>query len=69
MEQIIEAKREEKPGPDAPEPEKPGRVLDLMAALEESVSAAKAPRGEDSDVHDSRWRKAPRTGPARSAVL
>ncbi|WP_314223544.1 non-homologous end joining protein Ku [Streptomyces zaehneri] len=52
MEKIIEAKREEKPLPEAPEPEKPGRVLDLMAALEESVSKAKASRGEDADVHE-----------------
>ncbi|MFE7931278.1 Ku protein [Streptomyces sp. NPDC057456] len=52
MEKIIEAKREEKPLPEAPEPEQPGRVLDLMAALEESVSKAKASRGEDADVHE-----------------
>ncbi|MEV5903580.1 Ku protein [Streptomyces sp. NPDC052127] len=52
MEKIIEAKREEKPLPEMPEPEKPGRVLDLMAALEESVSKAKASRGEDADVHE-----------------
>ncbi|USQ86014.1 hypothetical protein NFX46_21215 [Streptomyces phaeoluteigriseus] len=57
-EQIIEAKREEKARPDAPEPEKPGRVLDLMAALEETVSTAKAPRGEDSDVHELPKKKA-----------
>ncbi|MFF1445036.1 Ku protein [Streptomyces sp. NPDC058295] len=52
MEKIIEAKREEKPLPEIPEPEQPGRVLDLMAALEESVSKAKASRGEDADVHE-----------------
>ncbi|WP_327187322.1 hypothetical protein [Streptomyces sp. NBC_01334] len=52
MEKIIEAKREERPLPEAPEPEKPGRVLDLMAALEESVSEAKSSRGEDADVHE-----------------
>ncbi|MFF3208380.1 Ku protein [Streptomyces sp. NPDC002962] len=52
MEKIIEAKREEKPLPEMPEPEQPGRVLDLMAALEESVSKAKASRGEDADVHE-----------------
>ncbi|MEW2051886.1 hypothetical protein [Streptomyces sp. NPDC005476] len=51
-EKIIEAKREEKPLPEAPEPQKPGRVLDLMAALEESVSKAKASRGEDADVRE-----------------
>lgn len=44
---IIEAKREEKPLPEAPEPEKPGEVFDLMAALNESVQKAKASRGED----------------------
>lgn len=48
---IIEAKRADQPLPDAPEPEKPGEVLDLMAALTESVSKAKAARGEDADVH------------------
>ncbi|WP_331733184.1 Ku protein (plasmid) [Streptomyces sp. NBC_00080] len=52
MEKIIEAKREEKPLPEAPEPEQPGRVLDLMAALEESVSKAKASRGENADIHE-----------------
>ncbi|WP_328475838.1 MULTISPECIES: non-homologous end joining protein Ku [unclassified Streptomyces] len=53
LEKIIEAKREEKPLPEAPEPEKPRRVLDLMAALEESVSnAAKASRGENADVRE-----------------
>ncbi|MDT0485254.1 non-homologous end joining protein Ku [Streptomyces doebereineriae] len=49
---IIEAKREEKPLPQAPEPEQPGRVLDLMAALNESVQQAKASRGGDADVHE-----------------
>ncbi|MER6736505.1 Ku protein [Streptomyces puniciscabiei] len=53
--QIIEAKREEKPLPEAPEPEKPAAVLDLMAALNESVQKAKASRGEGAgpaDVHE-----------------
>ncbi|MFJ4582533.1 non-homologous end joining protein Ku [Streptomyces echinatus] len=53
--QIIEAKREEKPLPEAPEPEQPAPVLDLMAALQESVSKAKASRGEDAgpaEVHE-----------------
>ncbi|MEU9446448.1 hypothetical protein AB0D42_37500 [Streptomyces sp. NPDC048304] len=51
---IIEAKREEKPLPAAPEPEQPAAVLDLMAALQESVSKVKASRGEaagPADVH------------------
>ncbi|MFI1607206.1 Ku protein [Streptomyces griseofuscus] len=53
--EIIEAKREEKPLPKAPEPEQPARVLDLMAALQESVTKAKAARGEDAgsaEVHE-----------------
>ncbi|WP_331751624.1 Ku protein (plasmid) [Streptomyces sp. NBC_00723] len=58
MEKIIEAKREEKPLPEMPEPEQPGRVLDLMAALEESVSKAKASRGEEADIHELPKKKA-----------
>ncbi|MFI1700682.1 Ku protein [Streptomyces bobili] len=52
--QVIEAKQGDKPLPEAPQPEEPGKVLDLMAALTESVSKAKAARGEtgDADVHD-----------------
>ncbi|MGV4988946.1 Ku protein, partial [Streptomyces sp. NRAIS3] len=42
--QIIEAKREEKPLPEAPEPKQPAQVLDLMAALNESVQKARASR-------------------------
>jgi DNA end-binding protein Ku len=56
---IIEAKREHKPLPKAPEPEEPGRVLDLMSALQESVRKAKATRGEEdeADVHELPPRK------------
>lgn len=49
---IIEAKRENKPLPERPEPERPARVLDLMAALNESVQRAKESRGEAADVHE-----------------
>ncbi|WP_181412118.1 hypothetical protein [Streptomyces griseorubiginosus] len=49
---VIVAKREEKPLPDIPEPEQPCNVLDLMAALTESVQQAKASRGEDAYVHE-----------------
>ncbi|MDI9832558.1 hypothetical protein [Streptomyces sp. KAU_LT] len=55
--EIIEAKREDKPLPEAPEPEAAGQVLDLMAALAESVSKAKASRGEGADVHELPWKK------------
>ncbi|MER6030724.1 Ku protein [Streptomyces sp. NPDC001851] len=53
--QIIEAEREEKPLPGVPEHEQPAQVLDLMAALQQSVSKAKAARGEDTgpgEVHE-----------------
>ncbi|MFJ4585058.1 non-homologous end joining protein Ku [Streptomyces echinatus] len=53
--QIIEAKRGEKPLPEVPEPEQPAPVLDLMAALQESVSKAKTSRSEDAgpaEVHE-----------------
>ncbi|MFF3505372.1 Ku protein [Streptomyces sp. NPDC003247] len=49
---IIEAKREDRRLPEVPEAEKPAQVLDLMAALDESVQRAKAARGEDADVHE-----------------
>jgi DNA end-binding protein Ku len=52
--QIIEAKREEKPLPETPEPEEPAQVLDLMAALNASVQQAKASRGGGgpAEVHE-----------------
>ncbi|MDQ0688837.1 DNA end-binding protein Ku [Streptomyces achromogenes] len=49
---VIEAKREDRELPEMPEPQTPARVLDLMAALSESVAQAKASRGEDADVHE-----------------
>ncbi|MEU0060451.1 Ku protein, partial [Streptomyces sp. NPDC006334] len=54
---LIEAKREDKPMPQAPEPEQPSQVLDLMAALQQSVAEAKASRGEDAEVHELPERK------------
>ncbi|MER5938435.1 Ku protein [Streptomyces sp. NPDC001928] len=52
--QIIEAKRDDKPLPKAPEPEETGgKVLDLMTALNESVAKAQAARGQSpADVHE-----------------
>jgi DNA end-binding protein Ku len=51
--QIIKAKRDDQPLPEAPEPEAGGKVLDLMAALQESVSKAQASRGEGrAEVHE-----------------
>ena len=58
MAKIIEAKREHRELPASPEPQEPGKALDLMAALNESVQQAKASRGEDADVHELRKKKA-----------
>lgn len=61
VEQLIEAKREHREPPVAPAAAEPkGQVLDLMAALTESVAKAKASRGEssDADVHDLPKKKA-----------
>uniref|UniRef100_UPI002FCD81C1 non-homologous end joining protein Ku n=1 Tax=Streptomyces geranii TaxID=2058923 RepID=UPI002FCD81C1 len=55
LEKVIEAKQEHRAPPVAPAGgEQEGRVLDLMAALEESVAKAKASRGESggADVHE-----------------
>ena len=56
LEEVIAAKREHQAPREVPEPEtKPGgMVLDLMAALEESVSQAQPSRSEagQADVHE-----------------
>ncbi|MFD9003742.1 Ku protein [Streptomyces sp. NPDC059582] len=54
LEQVIDAKREHKTLPVVSGPqEEPGRVLDLMAALQESVDKAKASRVEgEAEVHE-----------------
>lgn len=55
LEQVIEAKREGHALPGVPEPAtEPGKVLDLMAALQASVAEAKASRGEgaEAEVHE-----------------
>lgn len=50
---LIEAKRESLELPGTPEPAAvPGQLVDLMAALQESVRKAQASRGEDASVHE-----------------
>jgi DNA end-binding protein Ku len=68
MAKIIEAKRENRELPEAPEPEQPGKVLDLMAALNESVEQAKASRGEDADVHEMPKKKTAKKQPAKKTA-
>jgi DNA end-binding protein Ku len=62
LEQIIEAKREgqEPPKLQGPE-EKPGQIVDLMAALNESVQQARASRGEAAGVHEMPKKPAKKT--------
>ncbi|MEU7382434.1 MULTISPECIES: Ku protein [unclassified Streptomyces] len=47
LEEVIAAKAAGEAPPEAPEPAPGGKVLDLMAALENSVRAAKQSRGEE----------------------
>ncbi|MER5796444.1 Ku protein [Streptomyces sp. NPDC001980] len=49
LEEVIAAKASGETPPEAPEPAKGGKVLDLMAALEKSVRAAKESRGEGAE--------------------
>ncbi|MFG2885749.1 Ku protein [Streptomyces sp. NPDC048297] len=71
MAQIIEAKREHHALPEAPAPEQPAQVLDLMAALNESVQQAKEARGKPAAVHELPKPKkavAPKKHAAKKAV-
>jgi len=55
LHEVIEAKREGHALPEAPKAQqKPGKVLDLMAALQQSVAKTKALRGKgrEADVHE-----------------
>ncbi|MFF3891104.1 Ku protein [Streptomyces sp. NPDC001914] len=59
VEQLIDAKREHREPPTAEEPEEaPGQIVDLMAALKESVAKARKSRGDDATVHDMPEKKA-----------
>ncbi|MFI6494734.1 Ku protein [Streptomyces sp. NPDC050564] len=47
LQAVVEAKQEDRQVPQAPEPTaRPGQLMDLMAALQESVGKARAARGE-----------------------
>src|SRR5690606_25792405 len=50
LEEVIAAKAAGEAPPQAPEPARSGKVLDLMAALENSVRAARESRGEDEEA-------------------
>ncbi|MGW1675355.1 non-homologous end joining protein Ku [Streptomyces sp. NPDC002324] len=51
LKELLAAKREGHELPEAPEPEQaPGKVVDLMDALQASVARARASRGEDTEA-------------------
>ncbi|MGW2720999.1 non-homologous end joining protein Ku [Streptomyces sp. NPDC001492] len=66
LEEVVAAKAAGEAPPEAPEPAKGGKVLDLMAALEKSVKAAKESRGEEAEVRDLPARKSARTAPKQA---
>ncbi|MFE5140290.1 Ku protein [Streptomyces fagopyri] len=69
VEQMIDAKREHREPPKVPaEPQSTGKVVDLMAALQESVAKARTARGEDATVHDMPRKKAAKKQPTKKAV-
>ncbi|MEW2463162.1 Ku protein [Microbacterium sp. NPDC047426] len=69
IEQIIEAKREHREPPAMPEPERqPAQVVDLMAALQESVQKARVSRGEDAEVHEMPKKKTAKKQPAKKTA-
>ncbi|MDO0911793.1 Ku protein [Streptomyces sp. DT2A-34] len=68
VEEVIAAKAAGEAPPSAPEPATGGKVLDLMAALESSVRAAKESRGEEpAEVRRLPERKSARAAPKQAA--
>ncbi|WP_369043458.1 Ku protein [Streptomyces sp. Midd1] len=69
VEQMLEAKRENREPPAAPEePKAPGKVVDLMAALKESVAKARESRGEDATVHEMPTKATAKKAPAKKTA-
>lgn len=72
LEEVVAAKAAGEAPPEAPEPAKGGKVLDLMAALEKSVRDAKEARGEEAapeesaEVRQLPARKSPRATPKQA---
>ncbi|WP_455680918.1 non-homologous end joining protein Ku [Streptomyces massasporeus] len=69
VEEVIAAKAAGEAPPQSPEPATGGKVLDLMAALESSVRAARESRGEDAEhaeVKSLPQRKTARAAPKQT---
>ncbi|WP_210577838.1 Ku protein [Streptomyces sp. GESEQ-4] len=67
VEEVIAAKAAGEAPPEAPEPAKGGKVLDLMAALEKSVRDAKESRGEAPEEEPAQVKRLPSRKTARAA--
>ncbi|MFB8759041.1 Ku protein [Streptomyces sp. NPDC059852] len=74
LEEVVAAKVSGEAPPETPEPARSGKVLDLMAALEKSVRAAKESRGEEpaepeeaSEASEAEVRTLPQRKSARAA--
>ncbi|HLL33753.1 MAG TPA: Ku protein [Streptomyces sp.] len=68
VEEVIAAKAAGEAPPEAPEPAHGGKVLDLMAALENSVRAAQESRGEAAGVRSLASRPAPKQTDAKKST-
>ncbi|GHG97173.1 non-homologous end joining protein Ku [Streptomyces lanatus] len=66
VEEVIAAKAAGEAVPAAPEPAAGGKVLDLMAALESSVRAAKESRGEEPEKAAGEVRRLPQRKTAKA---
>ncbi|MGW2957724.1 non-homologous end joining protein Ku [Streptomyces sp. NPDC001220] len=67
LEEVIAAKAAGEAPPETPEPAKGGKVLDLMAALEKSVRAAKESRGEEPPGEEAEVTPMPSKRPRAAA--
>ncbi|MEU6378538.1 Ku protein [Streptomyces sp. NPDC046909] len=68
LEEVVAAKAAGETVPEAPEPAKGGKVLDLMAALEKSVRDAKESRGEETEEETAEETAEVRRLPARKSA-
>ncbi|MEU2617512.1 Ku protein [Streptomyces sp. NPDC007157] len=67
LEEVIAAKAAGEAPPETPEPARGGKVLDLMAALEKSVRAAKESRGEEARGEEAQVTPMPSKRPRAAA--
>ncbi|WP_435227414.1 Ku protein [Streptomyces sp. Tue6028] len=69
VEELIEAKREHREPPAVAEPaQERAQIVDLMAALQESVAKAREARGEDATVHEMSKKKTVKKAPAKKTA-